>query len=76
MAAWMSGASNDEGVVSNLPAARRSAKQRPKAMGPTAIARRLALAHHVEALIASGELAVLANAAKRPSPLECGLDDL
>ena len=38
---------------------------RPKATGPTAIARRLALAHHVEALIANGELAGLADAAKR-----------
>lgn len=40
-------------------------KARPKATGPTAIARRLALAHHVEALIANGELAGLADAAKR-----------
>ena len=41
------------------------AKARPKATGPTAIARRLALAHHVEALIANGELAGLADAARR-----------
>ena len=40
-------------------------KQRPTTIGPTAIARRLALAHHVEALIANGELAGLADAAKR-----------
>ena len=40
-------------------------KRSPKAIGPTAIARRLALAHHVEALIANGELAGLADAAKR-----------
>lgn len=40
-------------------------KARPKATGPTAIARRLALAHHVEALIASGKLAGLADAARR-----------
>ena len=40
-------------------------KQRPKAIGPTAIARRLALAHHIEAMIANGELAGLADAAKR-----------
>ena len=40
-------------------------KQRPKAIAPTAIARRLALAHHVEALIANGELAGLADAARR-----------
>tara|TARA_R110002096_G_scaffold170064_6_gene342042 strand:- start:157 stop:519 length:363 start_codon:yes stop_codon:yes gene_type:complete len=41
------------------------AKARPKVIGPTAITRRLALAHHVEALIANGELAGLADAAKR-----------
>lgn len=41
------------------------AKARPKAIGPTAIARRLALAHHVEALIVNGELAGLADAARR-----------
>lgn len=40
-------------------------KARPKATGPTAIARRLALAHRIEALIANGELAGLADAAKR-----------
>ena len=40
-------------------------KARPKVIGPTAIARRLALAHHIEALIANGELAGLADAAKR-----------
>jgi hypothetical protein len=41
------------------------AKARPKAIGPIAIARRLALAHHVEALIVNGELAGLADAARR-----------
>jgi len=41
------------------------ARARPKATGPTAIARRLALAHHIEGLIVNGELAGLADAAKR-----------
>lgn len=37
----------------------------PKPIGPTAIARRLALAHHVAALIECGELRDLAHAAER-----------
>ena len=37
----------------------------PKTPGPTAIARRIALAHHVEALIERGELHDLAHAARR-----------
>jgi hypothetical protein len=37
----------------------------PRSTGPTAIARRIALAHHVEALIASGEVLNLGAAAER-----------
>ncbi len=37
----------------------------PKPVGPTAIARRIALAHHVEALIERGELRDLSDAARR-----------
>lgn len=37
----------------------------PKVTGPTTIARRIALAHHVEALIQCGELRDLGHAAER-----------
>ena len=37
----------------------------PKAVGPTAIARRIALAHHIEHLIERGELRDLSDAARR-----------
>lgn len=37
----------------------------PKPTGPTTIARRIALAHHVEALIQRGELRDLGHAAER-----------
>jgi hypothetical protein len=37
----------------------------PKPVGPTAIARRIALAHHTEALIAAGKLERYADAAER-----------
>ena len=37
----------------------------PKPTGPTAIARRIALAHHVDALIERGELRDLTHAAER-----------
>lgn len=48
---------------------RRSAKPaqsaRPAVVGPTPIARRIALAHHIEALIEQGELRGYAEAAAR-----------
>src|SRR5262245_50795999 len=37
----------------------------PRLVGPTPIARRIALAHHIEALIERGELRDLADAARR-----------
>ena len=37
----------------------------PKAVGQTSIARRIALAHHIEGLIERGELRDYAEAAKR-----------
>jgi hypothetical protein len=44
---------------------RRHEAPRVKRTGPTAIARRLALAHHIDALIERGELRDLADAARR-----------
>lgn len=44
---------------------RRTAAPAPRPAGPTAIARRLALAHRIEELIAAGELASYADAAQR-----------
>ncbi len=38
---------------------------KPKPSGPTAIARRIALAHHIEAQIEAGELQSYADAAER-----------
>ncbi len=49
----------------------RTARRRPELapaphpVGPTAIARRIALAHHIEALIERGELRDYADAARR-----------
>ena len=52
--------------VSFRTARRRTEPQPPPApTGPTAIARRVALAHHIEALIERGELHDYADAARR-----------
>ena len=52
--------------VSFRTARRRTEPQpAPTCTGPTAIARRLALAHHIEALIERGELRDYADAARR-----------
>jgi hypothetical protein len=46
---------------------RRQPERRPapRPVGPTAIARRVALAHHIESLIAAGDLCGYADAARR-----------